>query len=75
MAITPIEFLKLAWSLIPEFDGKAENLLDSLNLVSSLKESHEALAVNLIQTKLKGHGRSLIDHENSISEIIEKLKN
>jgi len=78
MAITPIEFLKLASSLIPEFDGKAENLksfLDSLTLVNSLKESHEALEVNLIKTKLKGHARNLIDNENSISEIIEKLKN
>jgi len=78
MAITPIEFLKLASSLIPEFDGKAENLksfLDSLNFVNSLKESHKALAVNLIKTKLKDHARNLIDNENLISEIIEKLKN
>jgi len=78
MAITPIEFLKLASSLIAEFDGKAENLksfLDFLNLVNFLKESHEALAVNLIKTKLKGHARNLIDNENSTSEIIEKLKN
>jgi len=78
MAITPIEFLKLASSLIPEFDGKAENLksfLDSLNSVNSLKESHEALTVNLSKTKLKGHARNLKDNENSISEIIEKLKN
>jgi len=44
-------------------------------LVNSLKESHEALAVNLIKIKLKGHARNLIDNENSISEIIEKLKN
>jgi len=60
MAITPIEFLKLPSSLIPEFDGKAENLksfLDSFNLVNSLKESHEALVVNLIKNKLKGHAR------------------
>jgi len=63
MAITPIEFLKLDSSLIPDFDGK------------SLKESHEALAVKLIKTKIKGHARNLIDNENSISEIIEKLKN
>jgi len=44
-------------------------------LVNSLKESHEALAVNLIKTKLKDHARNLIDNENSISEIVNKLKN
>jgi len=78
MAITPTEFLKLASSLIPEFDGKAENLnsfLDSLNLLNSLKESHEALAVNLIKTKLKDHARNLVDNENLISEIIDILQN
>jgi len=56
MAITPTELLKLASSLIPKFDGKAENLesfLNSLILVNSLKELHEALAFNLIKTKLK----------------------
>jgi len=40
-----------------------------------LKESHEALVVSLIKTKLKGHARNLIDNENSISEIIDNLKN
>jgi len=56
MVITPTEFLKLAKSIIQEFDGNAENLksfLDSLNLVNSLKESHEALAVSLNKTKLR----------------------
>jgi len=44
-------------------------------LANTLKESYEALAVNLIKTKLKGHARNLIDNKNSISEIIDKLKN
>jgi len=29
----------------------------------------------MIKTKLKGHARNLINNENSISEIIKKLKN
>jgi len=68
MAITPTEFLKLASPLIPEFNGKTETL-------NSLKESHEALAVSLIKTKLKVHARNLTDNKNSISEIINKLRN
>lgn len=76
MPQTVIEFLNIASKLIPDFDGKVENLqsfLDALNLVDSLKESHEAIAVNLIKTKLKGCSRNLITSESTIQGIVAKL--
>lgn len=76
MSQTPVEFLKLASSLIPEFDGKAADLqgfIDALNLVDSLKGSHEEIAVSLIKTKLKGYARSLISNERSVPAIINTL--
>ena len=42
---TAIEFLKTAAKLIPEYDGKADNLqrfLDVLCLGDSIKETHKA---------------------------------
>lgn len=77
MSQTVVEFLKTASSLIPDFDGKAENLtsfLDALNLVDSIKESHDTVAVSLVKTKLKGTARNLISNEISLSQIINTLK-
>lgn len=73
------EFLGLASRLLPDFDGQPENLqsfVDALNLVDSIKETHEAVAVNVIRTKLKGSARILISDENTIQSIIlvAKLK-
>jgi len=76
MAQTTIEFIKTASSILSEYDGKAENLQsfkDALNLVDSLKGEHEATAISLIKTKLKGHARNLISDEKTIAEIIAKL--
>lgn len=78
MAQTVIEFLNTASKLICDFDGKPENLrtfLDSIQLVDSLKGTHEQVAVSIIKTKLKGTARNLIDNESSIAEIVNKLKN
>ena len=50
MAQTVVEFIKLATSLIPEFDGRQENLqsfLDSLNLLDTLKGTREQTAIAL----------------------------
>ncbi|XP_037930617.1 uncharacterized protein LOC119665468 [Teleopsis dalmanni] len=77
MSQTMIEFLNTAAKLIPEFDGKAENLrtfIDALRLVQSLMSSHEATAVNLIKTKLKGTARNLITNELTVEAIIQKLQ-
>lgn len=71
------EFLSLASKLLPEFDGKLENLnsfLDALSLVDSIKEGHETVAINLEKTKLKGKARNLVTNESTLSSIIEKLK-
>jgi len=76
MAQTLIEFIRLATSLIPEFDGKPENLqsfLDALGLLDSLKSTHETTAIRLIKTKLKGHVRNLISNEQTIAAIITQL--
>lgn len=77
MTNTIAEFLSLASKLIPEFDGRAENLqsfIDALELTELVKGTHEAVAVNLIKTKLKGSIRNLIVDETSIQQIIQKLK-
>lgn len=77
MPLSVIEFLGLATKLIPEFDGKPENMqsfVDSLNLLDTVKESHEAIAVQIIKTKLKNSSRNLISNESSIAEIVAKLK-
>ncbi|XP_039228381.1 putative uncharacterized protein DDB_G0284213 isoform X2 [Drosophila yakuba] len=76
MAQTVTEFIRLATSLIPEFDGRHENLqsfLDALGLLDSLKGAHETTAVSLIKTKLKGLARNLISNEQTINEIIAQL--
>lgn len=77
MTQTVVEFLNTASRLICDFDGKPENLrsfLDSIQLIDSLKDTHEQVAVSLIKTKLKGTARNLINNESTISEIIDKLK-
>ena len=76
MAQTVVEFIKLATSLIPEFDGRQENLqsfLDSLNLLDTLKGTHEQTAISLIKTKLKGNARNFISNEQTIAAIITTL--
>lgn len=76
MPQTITEFLGLASRILPDFDGKPQNMqsfIDALNLVNSLKEDHETVAVNLIKTKLKGSSRALISTETTIQQIIDKL--
>lgn len=76
MTQTVVEFINTATRLIPEFDGKPENLrsfLDALSLLDTLKDTHEAVAINLIKTKLKGNARNLVENESTIQQIIGKL--
>lgn len=78
MTQSVVDFLKTATSLIPDFDGKSENLrsfLDALELVDSIKETHETVAISLVKTKLKGSARNLISNESSLAQIINTLKN
>lgn len=75
--MTPVEFLNLATKLLPEFNGEVENLqkfLNALDLLNSIKETHEILAVQLIKTKLTQKAQKLITTENSVEEIKNTLK-
>lgn len=77
MAQTVVQFLGTASKIIPEFDGKPENLqsfLDALTLLDALKETHEATAVIFIKTRLKGTARNLISTETTIQAIIARLR-
>jgi len=77
MAQTVAQFLNNASKILPEFDGKAENLqsfIDAISLLELIKDSHEAVAVNLVKTKLKGTARNLITNETTLQQIISKLK-
>ena len=67
VAQTLAEFVNTA----SEFDGKSEK---SLQLVEAIKDEHEPSTVSSIKTKLKGNARNLICEENSIADIINKLK-
>lgn len=77
MTQTVVEFLSTASRLIPDYDGRPDNLqsfIDALCLVDSIKESHEAVAINLVKTKLKGAARNLISNETTLLTVITKLK-
>lgn len=71
------KFIDLTSKILPEFDGRFENLqkfLDALTLLDSIQESHEQLAIQLIHTKISGNTRTRINGLNTIAEIINKLK-
>lgn len=77
MAQTVTQFLGLASKILPDFDGKPENLqsfLDALALVDSVKDAHEQVAINLIKTKLKGTARNLLTNEATITAIVDTLR-
>ncbi|XP_017466310.1 PREDICTED: uncharacterized protein LOC108359132 [Rhagoletis zephyria] len=78
MVQTVVEFIKTASSVLPEFDGKPENLhsfLDAPDILDQIKDDHEALAITMIKTKRKGTARNFISTENIIEQIKTKLKN
>ncbi|XP_017478744.1 PREDICTED: uncharacterized protein LOC108368398 [Rhagoletis zephyria] len=75
MVQTVVEFVKTASSVLPEFDGKPENLhsfLDALDILDQINDDHEALAITMIKTKLKGMERNFISTENTIELIKTK---
>lgn len=77
MTQTNVEFLNTASRLLTEFDGKPENLrsfLDSIEIINSIKDTHETIAVSLIKTKLKGNARNIISNETTIAQITQKLQ-
>lgn len=77
MPVTAVEFIKLASSILPEFDGSVENLtrfLDAIDILEQIKETHEATAVLIVKTKLKGTARNLINNEQTLQQIKDRLK-
>lgn len=77
MADTIANFLASAAKLLPDFDGTYVNLqrfIDAINLVNLIKSTHEEVAVSLIKSKLTGTARNLITTENTIVEIVARLK-
>lgn len=77
MPINTIDFINTATKLLPEFDGKAEGLqtfLNSLDLLETIKETHESVAVAIIKTKVKGTLLTAIDSETTINGIKTIIK-
>lgn len=77
MPLTPIEFLNFATKIIPDYDGKPENLqrfLDAIALAETQSEDNVNTLIHLIKTKLVGSSRNAINNENTIAEIINSLK-
>lgn len=75
MPQTLVEFLKPTSSLIPDFDGRTENLrsfIDALELENTIKETHEAGAVSLVKAELKDVARNLTSQENA--QIVNTLQ-
>lgn len=71
------EFLNLAAKLLPDYDSSPENLnkfLNAINLVDSIKDTHEEIAVSLIKTKISGKTQNIVSQLTSISEIKEAIK-
>jgi len=69
--------LNLASKILPDFDGKPENLtrfIDAIGLAATFKEDHEVVLVQLVKTKLVGKARHLVTNESTLEEIIAKLK-
>ncbi|XP_055837524.1 translation initiation factor IF-2-like [Episyrphus balteatus] len=70
--MTPIEFINIATKLLPEFDGKVENLnkfINALDLLETIKETNEAIAIKLIKTKLNQTVSRLLTNETTIEAI------
>lgn len=74
--MTPVEFINLATKLLPEFDGKAENLtkfINALDILDSIKENNESIAISLIKTKLNQTASRLLTNEATIGAIKSTL--
>lgn len=77
MPLSALDFLNFASKILPEFDGRSENLqrfLDAISLAKTQIEGHENLCVELIKTKLVGSSRNLLENENTIDQIVDCLK-
>lgn len=73
----PVEtFIGNASKLLPDFDGKVENLqkfLNSLDVLELMKGDHESVAIAIIKSKLDSTTRGLLTTETTISAIKNTL--
>lgn len=78
MPLSSVEFFNLASKLVPNsFDGSVNNLrsfLDALDLLKQNSNGHENNAVAFVKTRLLGKARDLINNEQTLDEIIAKLR-
>lgn len=77
MDLTDLEFLKLASSILPEFDGTSEELqrfVDAIDLVDKFSENHMVIAVAITKTKLKSTARNFVSNEETLIAIRNILK-
>lgn len=78
MAMSKTEFFNFASKIFPnEFDGspsKLQSVIDSLNLLRVNCENHENNAVAYVKTRLVGKARDLIDDNDNLDTIINKLR-
>lgn len=75
--MTPTEFLNLASKLIPDFDSNPNTIqkfLNALNLIETIKENNETIAVSLIKTKVSGKAENAIAQATTIEQIKTILK-
>ena len=74
MPLSATDFLNLATKILPDFDGRPENLqrfLDAINLVKTQATGNEEILSELIKTKLTGSTRQLIGSgEKEIDKIV-----
>lgn len=73
------KFINTYSKLLPDYDGKFENLGRFIDACDLLKDSagttHVQTAIKLIQTKLGSVPRTYITNEDTIDKVVEKLKN
>lgn len=78
MVLDAAQFLNLcANSLKVPYDGDSDKLqtfIDSIELIKTYQTGHEALALSFIKTRLTGRARSYITNEDSIENVVIKLK-
>jgi len=69
-------FVGNASKLVPDFDGKLENLqkfLDALDILELIKAEHETVAVAIVKSKLDVWTRGFLTTESTILQIKETL--
>lgn len=67
----------LTLSVLQPYDGNPDGLsafIDQMNYVDAIKETHEAILIPLIKTRLSGEARTLITNEGTIADIRDTIR-